>query len=131
VFDNRVSNEAGASVARLAFLPPWLAGGVAEALECAFDPGCAAEQCEEGIGGHPRVRDVNAVVGADKWYLCAVHMAEALNEGRIRPGVCLRCGNAEGVALGHLRLLGSPVTIWFRVCDRCRPAVDRELGVPA
>jgi hypothetical protein len=129
LFGSTVPNESIVSVARLASLPAWLAGGVAEALECAFDPGCEAQQCEQGVDSHPRVRDVNVVLGADKWYLCAVHMREALDRGLIQPEVCVRCGRVEGVTMGHLLVLGAPVTIWFRVCDGCRPGVERELGV--
>jgi hypothetical protein len=88
------------SVARLASLPTWLAGGVAEALECAFDPGCEAEQCEEGVDGHPRVHEVSVVLGEDKHYLCAKHMAQALERGLIQPEVCVRCGRDEGVSMG-------------------------------
>jgi hypothetical protein len=112
-------------------LPTWLAEHLADALECALDPGCEAEQCEEGQGDHPRVREVNAVVGGSKFYLCDRHMAEALDTGRIRPEVCVRCGRSEGVNMGHLLALGAAFTIWFRVCDRCRPAAGRELGVSA
>jgi hypothetical protein len=110
-------------------LPAWLAAHFLESIECALDPGCAAEQCEEGIDGHPRVREVNAVLGADKFYLCDQHMAEALDTGRIRPGVCVRCGRSEGVNMGHLLTASPRMIVWFRVCDRCRPAVRDELGV--
>jgi hypothetical protein len=100
-------------------------------LRCALDPDCEATQCEEGVDGHPRVREVNAVLGEDKHYLCATHMREALDRGLIEPEVCVRCGRNDGVNMGHLVVLGAPITIWFRVCDRCWPGVERELGVTA
>jgi hypothetical protein len=110
-------------------VPAWLLDQLDDMLRCALDPGCEAVQCEEGIDGHPRVREVNAVVGPDKFYLCDRHMAEALDTGRIRPGVCVRCWRNEGVNMGHLLTASSRMIVWFRVCDNCQPAVSRELGV--
>jgi hypothetical protein len=130
VFGSTVPNESIVSVAQFGRrLPAWLAERFAEALACALDPDCDAEQCEKGVDGHPRVREVNAVLGDEKRYLCARHMAEALGRGLIQPSTCVRCGRAEGVNMGHLLALGAAFTIWFRVCDRCRPAASRELGV--
>jgi hypothetical protein len=109
--------------------PAWLLDQLDDMLRCALDPNCEAEQCEQGVDGHPRVREVNAVIGPDKFYLCDRHMAEALGTGRIRPGVCVRCGRSEGVNMAHLLLARPEIVVWFRVCDRCRPAVRDELGV--
>ena len=132
MFESTVPNESIVSVARFGqLLPAWLAEHFADAVECALDPDCAAEQCEEGQGGHPRVREVNAVVGESKFYLCDRHMAEALDTGRIRPEACVRCGRSEGVNMGHLLVASAKVIVWFRVCDRCRPGAERELGVTA
>jgi hypothetical protein len=132
VFDPSLPREPASEAARFGRqLPSWLAERFAEALECALDPDCEAQQCEEGVDGHPRVREVSVVLGEDKHYLCAVHLAQALERGLIQPGACVRCGRAEGVNMGHLLALGAAFTIWFRVCDRCRPTVSEELGVPA
>jgi hypothetical protein len=134
VFDHSLPCGPNPEVAQFGqLLPAWLAEHLADSVACALDPDCEAQQCEEGVAGHPRVREVNAVLGEDKHYLCATHMAQALNRGLIQPEVCVRCGRDEGVSMGmgHLVVLGAPITIWFRVCGSCRPTVDRELGVPA
>jgi hypothetical protein len=83
-------------------LPAWLVERFIESLACALNPDCEAQQCEEGVAGHPRVREVNAVLGEDKHYLCPVHMREALDRGLIQPEVCVKCGRDEGVSMGHL-----------------------------
>jgi hypothetical protein len=132
VFDHsrpRGPNPEAAQFGQL--LPAWLAERFADPVECALDPGCEVEQCEEGVDGHPRVREVNAVVGESKLYLCDRHMAEALDAGWIKPEVCVRCGRGAGLNMGHLLVASAKIIVWFRVCDRCRPGAERELGVPA
>jgi hypothetical protein len=132
VFDHSLPYGPNPEAARFGqLLPAWLAEPFADAVECALDPDCAAEQCEEDRGGHPRVREVNAVIGESKFYLCDRHMAEALDAGRIRPEVCVRCGRGAGLNMGHLLVASTKIIVWFRVCDRCRPGAERELGVPA
>jgi hypothetical protein len=132
VFDSTLPREPDGGAGQYGrSLPDWLAPHFADSVACALDPDCDAQQCEEGVDGHPRVREVNAVIGEDKHYLCDRHMAEALGTGRIRPEVCVRCGRDEGVNMGHLLVASAKIIVWFRVCDRCRPGAERELGVPA
>jgi hypothetical protein len=111
--------------------PSWLLTHLGDAFDCALDPDCPARQCEEGKDGHPPVREVNAVLGPDRAYLCPMHMRQALDTGLIQPCLCLRCGQAPGVSMGSSHAAGTPITVWYRVCHSCRPQVDRELGVAA
>jgi hypothetical protein len=86
-----------------------------DVIACALDPDCPARQCREGEDGHPPIREINAVLGPDKSYLCYRHVREALDRG----------------LMGSSRAAGTPITVWFRVCGSCRPQVDREVGVAA
>jgi hypothetical protein len=111
--------------------PRWLLGHLDDVIGCALDPTCPARECREGEDGHPPVREVNAVLGPDKAYLCPEHMRQALDGGLIEPCPCLRCGRATGTHMGSSRTVGASITVWYRVCTSCRPQVDRELEVAA
>jgi hypothetical protein len=122
------SNLPGTEAGPAGRAPSWLVRAVDDLVGCALDPDCPARECREGEDGHAPLREVHAVLGPDKAYLCSRHMREALDRGLIEPCPCVRCGRAPGTHIGSSRAAGTVITVWHRVCAACRPQVDRELG---